>query len=172
MFIAAGFTVVPVIIHWKRFDLGWLPEYAQAVEKAVLPEPHERYLLGFSWGAIAALVAAKRIKPEALVLCSLSPYFNEDRFLAQQFLAEKNLLRYYTEEQDTRMRALSFVNTVRSVASRTFVLYGEKEPPVLVNRCVLAGVALQALITRVPKAQHDIVHPEYTRALRLVSKRL
>jgi pimeloyl-ACP methyl ester carboxylesterase len=173
LFAKEGFLVVPVSIKWKQFDLGWLPEYAQAVERAVIQEPHEAYLLGFSWGAVSALVAAKRMKPKALILCSLSPYFAEDRFFCQQFLMEKSLERFQTIKLEERMMALPFTKAVRITVPKTFVLYGEKEPGVLINRCVSTANAIpQAKLISLPRTPHNILAPAYLRAIKKIAQTL
>jgi len=35
-------------------------------------------IIGFSFGAMVAFIASQKIRPKKLILCSLSPYFNED----------------------------------------------------------------------------------------------
>lgn len=165
LFSKQGFIVIPVPVKWKRFDLGWLPEYARAVEKAVLREPHEKYVLGFSWGAVAALISARIVQPKALILCSLSPYFSEDRYFHEQFIGENKLSRYHTAKLEQRMMALPLRVAVRDVTARTFVLYGEREPLVLLQRCILAAALLNAELYVVPKARHDIAHKEYVKTI-------
>lgn len=165
-FARAGFVVVPVRIRWGKIAGGWRHEYARAVEHAVLRERHEAVLLGFSWGAIAALVAARRIKPSALILCSLSPWFAEDRFFVQQFLAERGLTRWYTQEMDMDLCALSFAPLACLIHARTFLLYGAKEDQVVVWRSYAAAAAIRhSRLIAVPGAGHAIMHSAYVREL-------
>ncbi len=75
-FAARGFLVKAPDVHWNNRTLtDWVQsfsEYYQANKTA------ENHVIGFSYGAMIAMVSAVDLQPDRLYLCSLSPYFSED----------------------------------------------------------------------------------------------
>lgn len=74
-----GIQPIQVEIDWKyqkpaRFK-DFLAQFMKQYEKS---RGAEVYLLGFSYGAVTAFLAESKIKPKGLILCLLSPYFEED----------------------------------------------------------------------------------------------
>lgn len=85
------------------------------------------YILGFSFGAMIALLAATKVRVSGLILCSLSPYFKEDLPKIAQ-----------SRVGDARQRDFSKLRCgviARSLKARqVFMLYGMKEAASLIRR--------------------------------------
>ncbi|PIR44068.1 hypothetical protein COV23_01805 [Candidatus Wolfebacteria bacterium CG10_big_fil_rev_8_21_14_0_10_31_9] len=80
----------------------------------------EIYVLGFSYGAIIALLSEFKLKPKTLILCSLSPYFIEDfKTLEQSWLKwwKKNF-----KDSD-----YSFNEIAPKIKARTYLIVGAEE---------------------------------------------
>lgn len=72
-----GIKPLPLNINWKRTSVSdWFPEALNFYEQNCKGE--EVYMLGFSFGAMIALLLAQQVKVKKLFVCSLSPYFKED----------------------------------------------------------------------------------------------
>mgnify|MGYP000845411952 FL=1 len=75
-----GIESIQVEIDWKYETPARFKDFlAQFLNQYKRPKKDtEVYLVGFSFGAVTAFLAEAKIKPKALILCSLSPYFKED----------------------------------------------------------------------------------------------
>lgn len=74
-----GFLVVPIAISWGGSTIAdntefFLKKYAEKLAKLSISSK-DVYLLGFSYGALIAFLAATKISVKGLILCSLSPFF-------------------------------------------------------------------------------------------------
>src|SRR6266567_2790679 len=124
----AGFfqkrNIEPVIIHidWKRKTLlDYIKQAKQQIE-AKSQKGDEIYLLGFSFGAIAALCLSSEIKLKQLVLCSISPYFKEDMpQIKQQW---KN---WCGKRRCEAFDNISFSKLAKKIDCKTTILHGDKE---------------------------------------------
>lgn len=128
------------------------------------------YVLGFSFGAMIALLSAKDLKPNKLYLCSLSPYFKEDMKVLRPDWQRKIGSRRI---QDFRNH--SFKQAVKDVSAPTVVLYGEAEGekfPSLKKRCEAADKSLEkSRLLVVPNAPHQIDHQDYVRVVQSLFKK-
>ena len=78
-FEARGIEAIHVEIDWKGGKSGSFADYTEQFLKLYKKQKNaEVYMLGFSFGAVVALLVALKIKPKNLILCSLSPFFEED----------------------------------------------------------------------------------------------
>jgi pimeloyl-ACP methyl ester carboxylesterase len=161
----AGYKVVPIQVTWERrtFD-DWLPE----VEKQVAGvQTEDALLIGFSYGAMLSSVLATRHKFARVFLCSLSPYFAEDLRRATKAWHSVGHRRISAFEK------VHFEDIVKKYnADQTIVFAGEVEmlrrkAPVLAERNKEAAARLpNAQFIAVPKAAHDISHPNYAAAIK------
>ncbi|MCL5071361.1 MAG: alpha/beta hydrolase [Actinobacteria bacterium] len=73
---AEGYNPVLISIPWKQTTISENCEYFLKLFKKINAD--EKYILGFSFGAMIAFLASTKISVSGLILCSLSPYFKED----------------------------------------------------------------------------------------------
>lgn len=123
------------------------------------------YILGFSYGAVIALMTANITKPKKLVLCSLSPDFKEDSLSMPNWLKKYIGVNRYL---DTKTR--SAIKLAKSLETETVLLCGEKESvdyPQLLKRCKeTAQFAKNSKLIMVKDAPHDISFPAYQAAIK------
>jgi alpha/beta superfamily hydrolase len=74
---AKGYTVIAVPIQWNRKTIS---QYTQEFVDFYLKNKSrgENVVIGNSFGAVVAFLAAPAIKPNKTLVCSLSAYFKED----------------------------------------------------------------------------------------------
>lgn len=112
LFAQHGYEPIILSFSWKQSILQnteyFLKEYKKVRRK-------KKYILGFSFGAMIAFLAATKVKVSGLILCSLSPFFKED--------SKKEFFD------------LQFAQLVKKVkADQIVLLYGVKEARSLINR--------------------------------------
>lgn len=158
-----GFEVRVITIEWKRHTMSDLVEQFQQQfqkEKAV-----KEYLLGFSFGAMIASIAAAELKPDRLFLCSLSPYFSADVKSIQK--ADARFLGYRRLEDFKKYNARPIAKAIKSP---TVVFCGEREGkryPALLKRCKETAAQLtHAKLVMVPDAPHEIDFPTYVELIK------
>jgi hypothetical protein len=80
-YVSKGITPVFIDINWEDVGLNDIAIAASQVSKEIMniyPDKHI-YLFGFSFGAAIAYKISESIHPDHVVLCSMSPVFEEDR---------------------------------------------------------------------------------------------
>lgn len=160
-----NYTVQPVPITWNNRTLT-----KNAVEFNNYFEKNKgkvNYVLGFSYGAVISLMTAKIIKPDKLILCSLSPDFKEDSKMMPGWLIKYIGVNRYL---DTKTRSAN--NLAKSLDVETVILYGEKEGadyPQLKKRSEeIAKHSKKTKLIVVKNAPHDISFPTYIEALKKI----
>ncbi|MFI5265598.1 MAG: hypothetical protein ACHQT7_02540, partial [Candidatus Levyibacteriota bacterium] len=71
-----GYHPILVKIPWKGSTISSSTEYF--LKRFNKIDAKKKYILGFSYGAMIAFLAATKVKTTGLILCSMSPYFKED----------------------------------------------------------------------------------------------
>ncbi len=161
LFVAKGFEVKMVPIVWnRRVMTDWI---AQFLEFFGAHQGKKNVVLGFSFGAMIALLTARSMKPDQLILCSPSPYFAEDlpkipdwwkRFIGKRRAADFS--------QYSMKKAAAGI----SVKAKVFIGGAEqKKFPQLAARCTLAAKALGTSVIVVDGVKHDIGDVRYRQAL-------
>ncbi len=157
-----GFRVVMVPVKWNRTTL---------TDCAVLFEDFfdenrgaENYVLGFSYGAIIALMTAEKLQPKKLFLCSLSSDFKED--VPSMSDAIK---RYIGKRRVDDCLTRSGKDIAKKLSIPTVIFYGDKEGieyPQLKKRCEeTARLSARTKIVIVKNSPHDISFPSYKKAI-------
>jgi pimeloyl-ACP methyl ester carboxylesterase len=125
----------------------------------------KNYVLGFSFGAMIALLSAKDLQPDRLYLCSLSPYFKED--MSKLRLDWQRMIGV-RRKQDFLLHSVN--KATKQLDVPTVVLYGETEGdkfPNLKKRCEKTDESLsKSRLIVVPDSPHKIDHPEYIKAIK------
>jgi esterase/lipase len=160
-----NYTVQPVPITWNnRTVTKNAEEFNKYFEKN---KGKVNYVLGFSYGAVISLMTAEIIKPNKLILCSLSPDFKEDSKMMPDWLKKYIGVNRYI---DTTTRSAN--NLAKSLSVETVILYGEREGadyPQLKKRCEeTAKQSKKTKLIVVKNAPHDISFPTYIEALKKV----
>jgi esterase/lipase len=148
--------------NFKRFVAQFIKHYTQQI----LPPKTEVYVLGFSFGATIAFMSASKIKPKALILCSLSPYFKED---LGNF--RKSWLTWWKKE--FKNSEYSFNKLARKVTSKIYFIVGGEE----YKECKIRAEEGHRLIKNssliyAKGAKHTISQPEYLTVLQKLIQKL
>ena len=124
-------------------------------------KPDHVTIFGFSFGAfIAVVIASKRkLLPIDLILCSLSPYFNEDI----EYLPEN----WKKELGDDGIKDFSRYTFPKNLKARTLIFVGEKEHKIVRDRATRAYEAIKGRksLLVVPNARHDISKNDYAKVV-------
>jgi pimeloyl-ACP methyl ester carboxylesterase len=127
----------------------------------------ENYVLGFSYGAVIALLSANDLRPKKIYLCSLSPDFKEDLPKMEPWMR-----RYVGKRRISEMKTRSGRKYARTLMVPSVIFYGEVEGrkfPALRKRCEeIASLAKESRLVTVKDAPHDIRHPEYQKAIKAI----
>ncbi len=148
-----GYTPIPVSIPWKQTTISENTEYFLKKYKKI--DTKKKYILGFSYGAIIALLASTKVKTSGLILCSLSPYFKED----------------YQGFPNLPYAALA----KQVKAKQTLMLYGAKETKSLIKRVSATFryiPSAEKYLIQIRKTEHDIGNIRYLQTLTLATKEL
>lgn len=158
-----NYRVVPVPIEWSyktlsKNKIGLLNFFKKYKDE-------EKHILGFSYGAVLAMMIANEIKPKKLYLCSLSPDFLEDiEFMPidiKKYIGKKRLL-------DIKNRSGRELAKLLNIP--TIVFYGEEEGkqfPQLKKRCEeTVKLAKNAKLVVVKDAPHQIDFSDYVEAVK------
>ena len=165
---AKGYRVVPVPFTWNHRTV---PQYVDLFVKFYEKNKGEYNLLvGNSYGAMVSFLAAPKIKPDHILLCSLSPFFAEDK----DKTAVTYRIKRFGKRREQAMKQLSATKTATAVnrtGTRVTLLYGEKEKemyPELVERVKSTARALNDnILIEVADAPHSFRDPCYIRGIEL-----
>lgn len=159
---STGYSVVKVPITWERRTMKeYVQDFIEIYEKY---KSDENYVLGFSYGAVIALLSANAVKPNKIYLCSLSPDFKED------VSAMTPWMQKYVGK---RRIAYSLKTSGREVAKNlripSVIFYGEaevKDYPQTKVRCEeTVKLAARSRLVVVEKSPHQIDFPAYQAAI-------
>lgn len=165
---AEGYTVVPVAIPWKQSTIlentdFFLKKYKEKLEKFAASSKNA-YLLGFSYGALIAFLAATKLPVKGLILCSLSPYFKED--LPKKLFAGATVLQ---EKRFKTFSQLSVAKLTKKIKTKNVcMLYGEKESARLIKRSQSTFSSLLSpnkYLFSIQKTDHAISDKKYINAI-------
>ncbi len=158
-----GFQVVIAEIDWKRRVMSDYVEQFKAQYSKY--EPGENQILGFSFGAVIALISAADLRPRRLFLCSLSPCFVED----QKYFS-KNDAKIIGKRRLKDFRNFSAIELAERVKTPTIVFCGDREAkryPALIRRCRQTVEKIKnARLVMASNAPHDIAYPSYDEAIK------
>lgn len=168
-----GYKVVPVPWAWNFKTLSqYTDKFVDFYNKN---KGEYNAVIGHSFGAMVALAAAGRIRPDLLVLCSLSGYFKEDlpKYTRELLSQTPDLaFKHMGKRRRLDFEKLSAVKTAQEVQKhglKAVMLYGEQEKhllPVLFGRVKqTASILKPARLIEVPGADHPIRGTAYLEAL-------
>jgi esterase/lipase len=164
-----GFKVVKTPVDWnyKTLSKNTL-EFINFFNKN---KGNENYILGFSYGAVIALLSANIVKPRKIYLCSLSPDFKEDRKSMK-----KDIIKYIGKRRFAEAYTREGKNFAKELKVSSVVFYGEAEGkkfPSLKIRCKeTATLAKNSKLVVVKNAPHRIDFPTYIAAIKNVLSKI
>src|SRR5262249_29558888 len=122
------------------------------------------YLFGFSFGAVIALLASTQMPIDGQILCSLSPFFEED--LPDMKHSWKVLIGKRRREDFAQLNA---ARLAQQVTAPTILLYGSREDNSIESRAQQTYTQLKAKkqLYIVEGAKHDIGYPKYLEQIRM-----
>lgn len=157
-----GFIVVKVPITWERRIMGdYVEDFIKVYKKH---QTEENYILGFSYGAVIALLSANAVKPKKIYLCSLSPDFREDVSSMTPWLK-----KYVGKRRIAQSLKTSGRETAKNLKIPSVVFYGELEAkhyPQIEIRCKeTTRLATRSKLVVIEKSPHQINFPAYQEAI-------
>ena len=155
-FESKGIKSIPVKINWEHRTISQINEDFLKEYNSVSAE--EKYLFGFSFGAVIALITSTKVYPKAQILCSISPYFKED--LPFIFKSWKKMIGKKRMED---FKNLSISDFAPKVKTETYLLYGTKETKFIEKRAkdTFGKLRSKRHLVAVDSARHDIGNPRY-----------
>lgn len=158
-----GFRVQLITIDWKYRVMS---DYVAQFKAQYAQNPgRENCVLGFSFGAMVAMIAAGSVQVDKLILCSLSPYFKED--VAS---VPKSWLRYIGTKRVADFTQYSAKRVAKRVTAPTIIFCGGREAerfPNLLQRCTQAARDIPgAELVIADNAPHEIDFPVYVEAIK------
>lgn len=153
-----GYSPILVEIPWRNSTISQNTKHFLKVYKK--NRARKKYILGFSYGAMIAFIAATRVSATGLILCSLSPYFNED------ISRTKNeAITYLMEERYRDFSKLHCATLAKKVkAKQVLMLYGKEEAHSLIKRVTEAFHEIESekkTLIPIKKAEHNIADKKY-----------
>ncbi len=153
---------IQVEIDWKYQSPARFKDFlAQFLKQYKKPKPDtEVYLVGFSFGAVTAFLAEAKIKPKAMILCSLSPYFEED--LQKMRLSWKKWFGKNMTES-----TYSFDELAPTVSAKTHLIVGDQEYIECTRRARDARKKIKNSKLFIARgARHNVSQKEYLAAVK------
>lgn len=164
-----GYSPILVRIPWKESTISENTEYF--LKKYNKINTKNKYILGFSFGAMIAFLASTKVNVKGLILCSLSPYFKEDLpKINKKLVSSLRLTRYKDFQQ------LQFSTLVKQVKAKSILMvYGQEESKPLIKRVTQAYDLLESkekYLIRIKETEHDISDKRYLHTLHYLAKEL
>ncbi len=161
-----GYRVIAVDISWRFTTVSeFVGKFKQLYKKE---KGQYNVVVGNSFGALVALFSAPELKPERLVLASISPYFQED--LKDVKTYNRGLRFGMKRLEDLRQySAAVWAEKINQLEIPVTVTYGEKEKamyPNLVRRNkLIAKMIKNSQLIEVSSCPHSMRDPVYTQAI-------
>lgn len=189
VFIIPGFRQKPTQIAYRniakllrqeayfpvRLSVTWkdttLSENIADVVSKIKKKVHGKekiYLLGFSYGAMIAFLAATKIPVKGLILCSLSPFFKED--LVKLPISASDLQKK-RHESFSLYKAKKVAQKVK--AKKVMMFYGANESKPLIARVkkTFRHIPISGkYLLSVQNVEHNIADKKYMTAIHYATK--
>ena len=166
MLRAKGFEPILISIPWKNTTISQNSEYF--INEFKKTKSKEKYILGFSLGAMIAFIASTKVEVAGLILCSLSPYFSEDLPKIGPDWKASTLMRYQDFAGLTCSRLAKQLK-----AKRIIMFYGSEEVKSLIKRVKKAYKDIPSAkkyLFEISKTDHEIGNRRYLAAIHQATK--
>jgi len=166
-FKARSIVPISVTIQWKEKTI--MESVTDFLEWDSQNQATKRYILGFSFGAIIALIASTKITVDTLILCSLSPFFQEDLLVVPSSFTHDLDAKQVEEFKKMNNREL-----VKKITANTFVLYGLKEGEFVEKRAksTFENLSAKKHLIAIDGVKHDIADKNYQKIIEGIIKKL
>lgn len=161
-----GYQPIMVPVSWRQSTISENTEHFLKVYKKI--KTRKKYILGFSFGAMIALLASTKVSTAGLILCSLSPYFQED-----MKRVKKSSVSQLMKDDFSSLHCGTLVKQIK--AKQIHMLYGAKETKSLINRVTNTFdqmVSEDKYLTSIKSTEHDIGNKKYLQQIHQVAKLL
>jgi esterase/lipase len=152
-----GYYPIPVTIPWRKSTISQNTNYF--LKKYIKIKANKKYVLGFSYGAMIALIASTKVSVSGLILCSLSPYFKEDIPKINKNLSSLMAARY---EDFSKLHCKTL--TEKTKAKKILMLYGAEEAKSLIRRVTETFDQISSRkkhLIKISEASHKISDEKY-----------
>lgn len=163
---ARSYDLVPVNINWKHHTMTKFVDEFQRLYRKKAGEYN--IIIGNSFGAMAAMIGAPELKPDKIILCSLSPFFQEDipRFSpgkTEKWFGKRRVQDFL------KISAKTSAEQINRTKVKSILFYGEQEKKMykkLVKRVRETAKDLKdSQLTEIPNAPHSFKDPAYVLAI-------
>lgn len=162
-----GYWPLPVSLSWKEKTISENTEIF--LEKFKRVRTKEKYILGFSFGAMIAFLASTKVRVSGLVLCSLSPYFKEDLSVIPETWSSQTMQKRY--QDFSKLHHASLIKQIK--AKKVFLLYGEKEEKSVITRVKKTYKkvpARQKYLLPIEDTRHEIGNTQYLQTIKYTAR--
>jgi len=168
LLVSEGFQPFLMDMSWKKRTVSKNTEYFLKEYKKI--RNSKKNILGFSYGAMIAFLASTKVEVDTLILCSLSPYFQED-------VMHKRIPRSPIQaDRHSDFSKLNSTELAKKIKARQILmLYGSKEAKSLVRRVVetFDDIKLsKKQLLRIKKTEHNIGDKRYLQTIHEVARTL
>lgn len=154
-----GIMPIEVKIKWKyRTMSDYINQFLKIYQNF---DNKNSLIIGFSFGAMVAFIASQKIRPKKLILCSLSPYFNEDLKKLR-----KGWKKYVGKRRVKDLNNYSCNVLSKKIDCETILLVGDKEDKFIQKRVIKVGNKIKrGKVYFIKNAGHDIANKNYLKEL-------
>lgn len=162
----AGIKPIHVPIKWDLKKPGDFELYnKQFLKKYRKGKGDKVYILGFSFGALIAFLTETETKPDAVLFCSLSPYFKED-----YKKIKPAWLRWWKKNFNNEF---VFNDLVKGVTTKAHFIAGDREDKSVQLRAQAAKRKLKNCTLNIAKgAAHNINNKAYLNEIKDIIDKL
>lgn len=159
-----GFHVIKVPIKWEYKTNTKISEnFREFYEKH--KSPNKNYILGFSYGAVITLMTTKKLQPDKIYLCSLSPDFREDSLAMNPQIKRIIGKRRFDDTKTRSGRKLA-----SELKTPVVIFFGEEEakmfPQIKIRSQETARLANKSKLIFIKNTPHKIDHQNYIEAIK------
>lgn len=161
-----GYRTIVVPLPWKDTTISQNSELFLKKYKKITSQ--QKYILGFSFGAMIALLASTKVRSKGLILCSLSPYFQEDfAAVKRSFVSDKMKEDFLTLS--------SQILAQKTKTKQILMLYGTLEPKALIRRVTNTFNQITSnhkFLLPIQATEHDLGNKRYLSTLHQATRHL
>lgn len=169
MLRSEGYSPILVKIPWKNSTISENTEFF--LKRFKKNEDIKKYILGFSYGAMIAFLAATKVKTSGLILCSLSPYFKEDvSKIKNRGISSLMQERY---KDFSKLHCESLAKKIKT--KQVVMLYGTLEARSLIRRVTETFGKIEGKnkkLISIRKTEHNIGDKKYLQVIHSATQTL
>jgi alpha-beta hydrolase superfamily lysophospholipase len=162
-----GYHPILITIPWKNTTISQNADYFIRQYKKVYRE--KKYIMGFSFGAMIALLASTKVKASGLILCSLSPFFKEDLVLKKGI--KKLSINQQLYQDLIKLQCSILAKKIKT--NNVLLLYGSRETKSLINRTTQTYNQINKTnkrLIKIKNTSHDLGDKKYLNKISQITK--